>query len=132
VLLNLGREDRLDPEGLRRLVRSVNRDLGEPDTGIDADATGADTDASTDGLRLMASRPAWAAWLLDGLWKTLTSSPPSARCLGGRRLRTDVERVLFALAANRAIDPASKLAAADWASHDVAIPGLDEMDEDQA
>jgi hypothetical protein len=40
--------------------------------------------------------------------------------------------VLFALVANRAIDPASKLAAAEWASHDVAIPGLDGMDENQA
>jgi hypothetical protein len=38
----------------------------------------------------------------------------------------------FALVANRAIDPASKLAAAEWASYDVAIPGLDGMDEDQA
>ena len=52
--------------------------------------------------------------------------------LGGRRFTTDVERVLFALVANRAIDPASKLAAAEWARYDVAIPGLDEMDEDQA
>ena len=30
VLLNLGQEDRLDPDGLRRLVSSVNRYLGEP------------------------------------------------------------------------------------------------------
>ena len=30
VLLNLGREDRLDPDGLRRLVRSINRYLGNP------------------------------------------------------------------------------------------------------
>jgi hypothetical protein len=30
VLLNLGREDRLDPDGLRRLVRSINRYLGDP------------------------------------------------------------------------------------------------------
>jgi hypothetical protein len=30
VLVNLGREDRLDAEGLRRLVGSVNRYLGEP------------------------------------------------------------------------------------------------------
>ena len=52
--------------------------------------------------------------------------------LGGRRFTTDVERVLFALVANRAIDPASKLAAAEWASNDVAIAGLDAMDEDQA
>ena len=52
--------------------------------------------------------------------------------LGARRFTTDVERVLFALVANRAIDPASKLAAAEWVTHDVAIPGLDAMDEDQA
>ena len=41
VLLNLGREDRLDPDGLRRLVRSINRYLGEPDTD-GTDATGSD------------------------------------------------------------------------------------------
>ena len=71
VLLNLGREDRLDPDGLRRLVRSINRYLGEPDTdGTDAPAaTGADT--AIDGLRLICSRPAGAAWLLHGLWKAL-------------------------------------------------------------
>lgn len=35
------------------------------------------------------------------------------------------------LVANRAIDPASGLAAG-WATHDVALPGLEGMDEDQA
>ncbi len=132
VLLNLGREDRLDPDGLRRLVRSINRYLGEPDTdGTDAAAvTG--TDTATGGLRLTDSRPAGAAWLLHGLWKALDVDTALRQVLGGRRFTTDVERVLFALVANRAIDPSSKLAAAEWASHDVAIPGLDGMDEDQA
>jgi hypothetical protein len=55
-----------------------------------------------------------------------------AKVLGGRRFSTDVERVLFALVANRAIDPMSKLATAAWASNDVAVPGLESMDEDQA
>ena len=132
VLLNLGREDRLDPDGLRRLVRSINRYLGEPDTdGTDATAvTGTDTDV--DGLRLMSSRPAGAAWLLHGLWTTLEVDTALRKVLGGRRFSTDVERVLFALVANRAIDPSSKLAAAEWASHDVAIPDLAGMDDDQA
>jgi transposase len=52
--------------------------------------------------------------------------------LGARRFSTDVERVLFALVANRALAPASKLAAAEWASKDAHIPGLAGMDEDQA
>jgi len=139
VLLNLGREDRLDPDGLRRLVRSINRYLGEPDTDAGTDATaviGTDTDTAAEGLRLIASRPAGAAWLLDGLWKALGVDAALRTVLGGRRFTTDVERVLFALVANRAIDPASKLAAAEWASADVAIPGLDQMDpgmtDDQA
>ena len=132
VLLNLGREDRLDPGGLRRLVRSINRYLGEPDTdGTDAAAvTG--TDTATEGLRLMSSRPAGAAWLLHGLWKALDVDTALRKVLGGRRFTTDVERVLFALVANRAIDPSSKLAAAEWATHDVAIPDLAGMDDDQA
>src|SRR3954452_17789996 len=66
VLLNLGREDRLDRDGLRRLVLSINRYLGEPDTGTDA-AAATGTDTATEGQRLIASRPAGAAWLLDGL-----------------------------------------------------------------
>ena len=53
VLLNLGREDRLDPDGLRRLVRSINRYLGEPDTdgGTDAAAATDDFGASEPSTR---------------------------------------------------------------------------------
>ena len=40
--------------------------------------------------------------------------------------------MLFALVANRAIAPCSKLAAAEWATAAAAIPRLDGMDEDQA
>ena len=36
------------------------------------------------------------------------------------------------MVANRAIDPMSKLATAEWANNDVAVPGLEAMDEDQA
>ena len=32
VLANLGREDQLDRDGVRRLVASINRYLGEPNT----------------------------------------------------------------------------------------------------
>jgi transposase len=41
-----------------------------------------------------------------------------------------VERVLFAMVANRALDPGSKLACSEWAVEDVAISGLQEIDED--
>ena len=52
--------------------------------------------------------------------------------LGPRRFTTDVERVLFALTANRALDPGSKLAATEWVAADVAISALETMSDDQA
>jgi hypothetical protein len=109
---------------LRRLVRSINRYLGEDDDGSGL--------AAGEGLSIVSSRPMGVAWLLDGLWRQLGVDTALAKVLGGRRFTTDVERVLFALVANRAIDPASKLAASEWASNDVAITGLEAMDEDQA
>lgn len=55
-----------------------------------------------------------------------------AKCSVSAGSRPTSRRVLFALVANRAIDPLSKVAAAECASNDVAIIGLVSMDEDQA
>ena len=125
VLLNLGREDRLDTDGLRRLARSITRytDPGSAQT-IEAEAS--------EGLEVKESRPLGGAWALDALWRRLGVPEAIASALGRRRFGTDVERVLFALVANRALAPSSKLAASEWASRDVHIPGLTAMDEDQA
>jgi transposase len=126
VLVHLGREDRLDMEGLRRLVGSISRYL---------DGTGAlpPTPAGSDrALAVESSRTLGAVWLLDGLWQRLGVAEAMGGVLGGRRFTTDVERVLFALVANRAVDPMSKLSAAEWASQDAAIPRLAGMDDDQA
>ncbi len=102
VLLNLGRQDRLDPDGLRRLVASINRYLGEPD----GDAAGADVrELAGDGLSVTGARPVGTVHLLDGLWRQLGVDSALRQVLGARRFTTDVERVLFALVANRAVDP---------------------------
>jgi len=76
------------------------------------------------------SRPMGTVHLLDALWRQLGVDRVLRGMLGVRRFTTDVERVLFALVANRAVDLASELAAA--VREDAAIPGLTEMDEDQA
>src|SRR5215218_5763783 len=122
VLLNLGREDELDIEGLRRLARSISRYTG----GEPPDA------AAGEGLEVVSSRPLGGAFVLDALWRRLGVADAIAAAVGARRFQTDVERVLFALVANRALAPCSKLAAAEWASRDVHIAGLDGMDDDQA
>lgn len=122
VLVNLGREDRLDLDALRRLVASINRYLGEDD-----DVT-APLGAEAGPLRVESSRPIGPVWLLDQLWKLLGIDTALAQAIDGRRFRTAVERVLFALVANRAIAPGSKLAAGEWATRDTLIPGLPELD----
>jgi transposase len=124
VLVNLGREDELDVEGLRRLAASITRFT---------DGDGAASLPGVDGdFEVVGSRAMGGAWLLDGLWKQLGVDRALRGVLGARRFTTDVERVLFALVANRALDPASKLAASEWASQDAWIPGLSAMDEDHA
>jgi hypothetical protein len=124
VVLQLGREDRLDMEGLRRLVGSIGRYL---------DGAGVLPPAGPEAaLQVQSSRELGSVWLLDGLWRRLGIADALRGVLGRRRFTTAVERVLFALVANRAVDPMSKLSAAEWASHDAAIPGLAGMDDDQA
>jgi hypothetical protein len=63
------------------------------------------------------------SWL--GLHEILTG------LLRGRRLDPAAERVLFAMVANRALAPASKLGCAAWVSEHVVIPGLPELDDDR-
>ena len=68
--------------------------------------------------------------MLDALWERLGIGPAMRGLLKGRRLDPAAERVLFALTANRALAPSSKLAAARWASEDVLIAGLAATSDD--
>jgi hypothetical protein len=119
VIHTFGRSDRLDADAMRRLAGSIVKYLdGRPDA---AEQLGGD--AGGEGLRLLASRPMGSAWLLDHLWSELGFGAAIGKAISGRRLDPVIERVLFALVANRAINPCSKRAALEWAVHDVLLPG---------
>jgi hypothetical protein len=121
VVYNFGREDAANREALRRLVASVSRFL-EPGAALAA--------AAGDDLEFAESRPLGGAWALDALWGRLGIGAALRRLLKGRRLEESAERVLFALVANRALAPSSKLAAARWASEDTWVAGLAGMSDD--
>src|SRR6266540_178580 len=132
VLMNLGRVDRLDVDGLLRLAASIRRHFGDGDGGGLSDGAEAGLASGAVPMEVTDARPLGTAWLLEGLWARLEIGTSIRRIADGRRFTTAVERVLFALVANRAIAPMSKLGAAEWASEDVVIPGLGGMDDDQA
>jgi hypothetical protein len=121
VIYNFGREDHHNRAALQRLVASVSRFL-DPDQALAAQAG--------EGLAFVESRPLGGVWALDGLWHRLGIDTTMRRLLAGRRLDPSAERVLFALVANRALAPSSKLAAAHWISDDAAIPGLAATSDD--
>jgi transposase len=121
VLYNFGREEAANRAALERLVASVSRFL-DPDRVLAATAG--------DGLTFVESRPLGGTWVLDGLWARLGIDQTMRRLLKGRRLDERAERVLFALVANRALAPSSKLAAAGWVNDDVVVDGLPETSDD--
>jgi transposase len=130
VLMNLGRVDRLDVDGLLRLAASIRKHFG--DGGGLTDSAEAGEAAGAAPMAVVDARPIGSAWLLDALWARLEIGTSIKRIADGRRFTTAVERVLLALVCNRAIEPMSKLSAAEWATQDVVIPGLAGMDDDQA
>ncbi len=120
-LYSFGREDQLDRAAIVRLIGSLQRAL-EPDQALAA-AAGVE-------LRFLESRPMGGAWALDGLWQILGIDRELRGLLAGRRLDERAERVLFAMVANRALEPLSKLAAGKWVRERAWIGGLAELDED--
>jgi len=120
VVYNFGREEPATREALERLAGSVARHL-EP---------GKARAIAAEGLEFTESRPLGGTWALDALWQRLGIGPAMRELLKGRRLDASAERVLFALTANRALAPSSKLAAARWASEDVLVTGLPQTTDD--
>ena len=121
VLHSFGREDELDRDAVKRLVSALSR-LLDP-----ADAVAA---TSAGELTLTSSRPIGGTYALDQMWRRLGLDAVIRRQLAGRKLDPRVERVLFALVANRALAASSKLAATGWIAGDVHIDGLEEISDD--
>jgi hypothetical protein len=124
VIHNFGRAEQVDRDALARLVSSISRFL-TPEQATAA-ARGAE-------VEIVDSRPLGGAWTLDRLWERLGIGAAIGRVATGRRLDGEaVERVVFALVAQRALKPGSKLAATDWVAKRVAIEGLSGFTDDQA
>ena len=122
VIHHFGRREQLDLEALRRLIKSIGRFLDDDTAAV----TGVGSP-----FTFLGARAVGATWFLDGLWKRLGIDKELRGLLAKRGFKTPIERLLFAMVANRALDPSSKLAMEDWVAKDVLIPDLAGVTSDQ-
>ena len=120
VIYSFGRKDKLDREVLERLVNSIQKYLYPEKAKLKK----ADIGNTAEFVFQLAKRYG-GTYTLDKLWKMLNLDSIIGKLLKERDFEVDVERLLFTMVANRALDPASKLAVEDWVKDEVYIPGLD-------
>ena len=118
IVCNCGRaEDEAVIERLRRLAKSILRRCS-PEQIV---ADGRD-------WRLVCAWPYGDLYVLQALWERLGIGEILNAQAGARRLGFHVERALFAMVANRACAPASKLYCFDqWLKEDARIPGTEAL-----
>jgi transposase len=133
VIHSFGRADTVDRAALARLVSSISRFLTPEQAVAATAATAAATTAGAGGVEVLDSRRLGAAWTLDRIWEHLGIGAGIRRVAAGRRLDGDaVERIVFALVAQRACEPGSKLAATGWVAQRVAIQDCPGFSDDAA
>ena len=113
VLHSFGRRDQLDVKALKRLIKSLSRFL-DPEDALRHEH-------QDDALKITSCRPAGGAYLLAELWKRLGINTCLKKILDGRSFTAPVADAIFAMVANRALAPSSKLAIEQWAAEDVYL-----------
>jgi transposase len=114
VIYSFGRRDQLDVEAIKRLVQSLCRFIS-PEDALQLQAKG------RGAFTFITSRPAGGAYVLRSLWDRINIRPCVESALKDRSFTAPVEEALFAMVANRALAPKSKLAVEEWAGKDVYL-----------
>lgn len=117
VVWNCGRaDDRQVVERLRRLAKSILR-RSSPEEIV----------ADSGDWQLICAWPHGDVQVLEAIWQRLGIGD-ILRAQAGRRFGFDIERALFAMVANRACAPASKLYCHEqWLKEEVRIAGTEEL-----
>ncbi len=114
VLYNFGRAEKLDLDAIRRLIKSLAKLLA-PEEAV---AVVRQLDEKF-GFEFLGSRQFGGSFFLDGLWKQLRIDTTLKKLLTGRDYQIPVERLIFAMVANRALAPSSKLGMEHWVKNEV-------------
>lgn len=126
VLYNFGRADQLDADRLRRLAASILRVV--PDEMETVPSAAAITAGDSD-LCIRDSWPYGGVYVLEQLWKELDIAAVLKGCAKDVGTKQPFERALFAMVANRALAPYSKLYCWEqWLREEVYLPSSRELE----
>lgn len=118
ILYSFGRGDEIDREAMQRLARSILRVFSSEQ----ALATEPD-------VRVLQSWPYGGAHVLEALWNELDIPKIIEEHARRKKTRQPFERALFAMVANKALQPYSKLYCHEqWLSKEVFFPGRDTLE----
>lgn len=124
IIYSFGREDKLDKEKLKGLVDSINKYLyPEDDSNFDLPPKASDNTnfefewAKNYGGPLFLNE-LWHQFNFDSIIKNLSEK---------RQFEIDIERLIFTMVINRALNPSSKLAIEEWVEDETFIPGVNSV-----
>jgi transposase len=118
VVYNFGRADALDANKLRQLAKSILRVC-----------SGEDQVEAVEGVKVLDARPHGALHVLEAIWKELGLPEILATATRQERTAQPFERAIFAMVANRALSPYSKLYCYEqWLREDVYLRGADTLE----
>jgi transposase len=84
-------------------------------------------------IEILDSRRMGGAWVLDRLWERLGIGAAIRRAAATRKIDGVLaERVIFAMVAQRAVEPGSKLGCTTWVAERVFVEHLTEFSDDAA
>ena len=126
VIHGFGRKDQLDMAALRRLAQSILRYLEPEEAQEIREEYGLEAP-----FEFLGAKTLGGTHVLDGVWRRLGIRDVLSRLLKDRGFQVPVERVLFALVAQRALAPGSKLAAEAWVAKQAHIEDLPEVEAQQ-
>lgn len=121
VVYNFGRAEKLDHERLRRLAKSILRVIRDDGQRLVSD-DGSD-------LRILDAWPLGGAWVVEQLWKELGMDSILRRAAGSKRKMQPLCEAIFAMVANRILQPSSKLYCWEqWLREEVFLPGAEKLE----
>jgi transposase len=117
VVYSFGRADQLDREALRRLASSILRVCDD-----------ASVRAPGEDVTVRDAWPYGGVYVLEQIWRQLGINKVLAQCIRASGTSQPFERALFAMVANRALEPYSKLYCWEqWLRDEVFLPSAREI-----